>query len=373
MINLLLGAPGGGKSYEAVVYHVLPALQAGRKVITNLPIQIDEVAALDPTFVPLLDIRTESLGAVPDGDLPARAFSRVEDYGDKWRHPDTGAGPLYVIDECHIPLPLIGTPKDIEHWYSLHRHESADVLLITQSYGKINKAIRDLVQVVYRVRKNVAFGSQSSYTRKVQDGLRGDVVNTAVRTYKARYFKFYKSHTRGGGAELASQDIRPFWTRWPVLLFGFLVAFLIGYTLMVDLDNPMAPKKPKQAAQVSPVTEKTLHGPIHPVSARSDPPSTPVPAGPSRPEPFDGFGLHLGGEVQWGNNPRTIYVVVSKGQQLVTVMQMADLQRVGYVWDEYGPCAGVLSWHGKPRTIVCDPPQPGTPGATAPPVTVPVL
>ncbi|EPW3551744.1 zonular occludens toxin domain-containing protein, partial [Pseudomonas aeruginosa] len=36
MINLILGQPGGGKSHEAVVYHVVPALNQGRKVITNL-------------------------------------------------------------------------------------------------------------------------------------------------------------------------------------------------------------------------------------------------------------------------------------------------------------------------------------------------
>lgn len=366
MINLLLGAPGGGKSYEAVVYHILPALQGGRKVVTNLPLQVDEISALDPTYRALLDIRTESVGQVPDGDLPARAFSRVEDYGDKWRHPDTGAGPLYVIDECHIPLPLIGTPKDVEHWYSLHRHESADVLLITQSYGKINKAIRDLVQIVYRVRKNVAFGSQNSYTRKVQDGLRGDVVNTAIRTYKPQYFKFYKSHTRGGGAELGAKDIKPFWLRWPVLAFGAMVLFVIGYTAMADLGNPMAPKKPVQATSVSPDQKKSLDGPIQPVSL-------PVQPTPQRAEPFDGFGLHLVGDITWGNNPRTIYVMVTKSGALVTVLHMSDLQQVGYEWHEYGPCAGVLTWHGRDRTLVCDPPNPSLPSAAQSAVPVPVL
>ncbi|MBI5918423.1 MAG: hypothetical protein HY849_03485 [Nitrosomonadales bacterium] len=43
MINLLLGPPGGGKSYEATVYHVLPALAKGRKIITNLPLDLDRI------------------------------------------------------------------------------------------------------------------------------------------------------------------------------------------------------------------------------------------------------------------------------------------------------------------------------------------
>ncbi|MBV1843592.1 zonular occludens toxin domain-containing protein, partial [Photobacterium ganghwense] len=41
MINLIVGRPGGGKSYEAVVFHIIPAIQNGRKVVTNLPLNID--------------------------------------------------------------------------------------------------------------------------------------------------------------------------------------------------------------------------------------------------------------------------------------------------------------------------------------------
>ncbi|MGB6097665.1 MAG: zonular occludens toxin domain-containing protein [Comamonas thiooxydans] len=58
MINGLEGIPGSGKSYEAVAYHVLPALQAGRKVITNLPLNIDALAAIDPTYRDLVEVRT---------------------------------------------------------------------------------------------------------------------------------------------------------------------------------------------------------------------------------------------------------------------------------------------------------------------------
>ncbi|WP_431978288.1 zonular occludens toxin domain-containing protein [Pseudomonas aeruginosa] len=100
-----------------------------------------------------------------------------------------------MIDECHLSIPLRGTPVPVEEWYSLHRHELADVLLITQSYGKINRAIRDLVQVVYRCKKATAFGTNDRYIRKVQDGLRGEVVNTSIREYQKQFYGFWKSHT----------------------------------------------------------------------------------------------------------------------------------------------------------------------------------
>lgn len=36
MIVFHEGLPGSGKSYEACVYHILPALKSGRRVVTNI-------------------------------------------------------------------------------------------------------------------------------------------------------------------------------------------------------------------------------------------------------------------------------------------------------------------------------------------------
>ncbi len=78
MINILIGPPGGGKSYEAVVHHVLPALANGRKVITNLPLQMNRIAAIDASFVPLIEIRMKTLASKPvvDWDKAERLHSR---------------------------------------------------------------------------------------------------------------------------------------------------------------------------------------------------------------------------------------------------------------------------------------------------------
>jgi zona occludens toxin len=40
-VNTLLGVPGSGKSYEAVAFHIIPALEDGRKVVTNLPLNLE--------------------------------------------------------------------------------------------------------------------------------------------------------------------------------------------------------------------------------------------------------------------------------------------------------------------------------------------
>lgn len=242
MYNLLIGPPGGGKSYEAVVYHVLPTLESGRKVITNLPLNVAEFAKIDARFPSLIELRTK-----PKGQSSPHVFGNIEDYGDDWRHPETGQGPLYAIDECHKPLRRGRTLIAVEEWYAEHRHEGADVLLMTQSYGKVSKDITDSAQVVYRVKKMTAFGDDTRYIRKVQDGVRGDVLSTSERTYESRYFRLYKSHTRSVAAvlEADARDISPAFKKWlragyAVIGLGTAALAFKGYAAFTSDEEPKA-------------------------------------------------------------------------------------------------------------------------------------
>lgn len=51
------GIPGSGKSYEAVAFHILPALKNGRKVITNLPLEIEQIRIINPDWVNHIEVR----------------------------------------------------------------------------------------------------------------------------------------------------------------------------------------------------------------------------------------------------------------------------------------------------------------------------
>jgi len=378
MINLLIGQPGGGKSYEATVYHVIKALNLGRKVITNLPLNLDRFDQLG-FDTSLIEIRTKTLGQppqqVPGTKDPAmfmrfmrnigpefldRPFANPEDYGDTWRHPDNGSGPLYVIDECHLCLPRGATRRDVEEWYSLHRHESADVLLITQSYGKVSKSIIDLVQVCYRVKKATAFGREDKYIRKVQDGVRGEVVNTSIREYQSKYFGLYKSHTRGGGSELAAQDIVPIWMRWPFI--GAAVSFVLAFAIFgfggVSL-NPLKNGMAKEAEKPQPVrVVETVNGVVVSDTAKpqeQDETTTVVhTSSDGPPEPFAGRGFHVVGSVK-GATLRHLFAVSQNGQ-IVSTLQTAELIELGYVIDQATPCAVRIAWNGAARWVICDTP-----------------
>jgi zona occludens toxin len=357
MINFLLGRPGGGKSYEAVVYHVIPALEKGRKVITNLPLDLARFSEIDATWPALIELRTMGKDAV-------RPFSLPQHYGDPWRHPDDGSGPFYVIDECHLAMPAGGTVREVEEWYSLHRHESADVLLITQSYGKVSKSIRELCQVSYWVSKNTALGMAWSYTRKVRDGLRGEFVNEGQRYYKKRYFALYKSHTRGGGAELGASDMKPIWQHWSFK--GAALALLVVAYLFVSgkVHVPWS----RQSREAAPVAAGSK--PPAKVTVQNQPgrqpgaPKLAAQAGASKsdPEPYADRGLHIAGRLRMGGRDRLV-VVVSQNGQLVTVTDSDALKRAGYAVEVLDDCVAQVRYGGRTRALICDAPQigPGLP------------
>lgn len=386
MINLLLGASGGGKSYEAVRYHILPALEQGRKVITNLPLNIEAFAQIDATYRNLIIKRTKPQTIqgnwTPTEENPAflmfsseefnqqpkegsRSFGGVWDYWfDDSLKNETGQGPLFVIDECQLPLPYKSTDRSVEEWYSLHRHFNVDVLLITQSYGKISQAIRDNVQIVYRVRKNIALGSTKSYTRKVQDGLRGEVVNTSVRQYDSKIFPLYKSHTQGQAAqEFNASDIVPLWKRWPFI--GAALAFTLFAVVVYngDFHNPM-----KKANEISAKSKDTFaHKPQTTSSNTHSGPTggggpplaggTSTEQGPEGDDLLEGRGLHIAMHIKSDTGKEKWWFMLShNGQGTGVLIPLEDLKQAGYTWRPYGECLGKLTGQGVTRSIACDTP-----------------
>lgn len=370
MINLMIGAPGGGKSYEAVVFHVLPALKKGRKVITNLPLVVEKFGEIDPSYPDLLELRRETKAVRKPGPKPFRAFAfaHIEDYQDKWRHPETGSGPLYVIDEAHECLPRTGTPEDVRIWYAMARHESVDVLLLTQSYRKVDRDVYELAQLVYRVRKAVALGSSNKYIKKVQDGVKGAVVNETIREYKAQYFGLYKSHTRGGGAEMGAEDVKPFWRHWSVIGAGlaFVVGLgVLGYGLsgyVGDKPKPQAkaPAAPAAApakvepTQVQPSTVgqglKHAGEVVAPMGGVSQG-SRVMTAGP-----YAGLTIHVLGRVTSGK--RWVYLMMSSvnGQPLKTFAH-TELEEAGYVVEQVSGDVARVKYDGQAVYVLSDAPQ----------------
>ena len=108
-LNIIVGRPGSGKSYESVVYHVIPALKEGRKVVTNLPLNLEHFKQVfGDDVLELIDIREDRFDKA-NGVI--KSLSRPEDFTQEEWQNEKGQGPLFVIDECDFQFPKTGRGK----------------------------------------------------------------------------------------------------------------------------------------------------------------------------------------------------------------------------------------------------------------------
>lgn len=391
MINGLEGIPGSGKSYEAVAFHVLPTLQQGRKIVTNLPLLVDMFAAMDPSYRDLIELRhkpgkvlgrwdADAVDAQGNGNafqvLPdfaqepasdATAFGTVWCYYSTWKHPETGQGPLFIIDECHVALPTIGSSKEVVEWFKLHRHFNADVLLMTQSFRDINQPIARLMAMLVICRKADILGHADHYIRKVKAGYRGAVISTEERKYNPAFFGLYRSHTQGNSvAESMARDVSPLLVKVKRFTWGFWIFTAIVIAWMFW---PSGEKKEKQkpATPVPAVVRTTAQasqlqapgegqgGPFKPAIRAAPEQLQPAQSEDAIPEPYASKSLHLVGRIAMGG--KTLYMfVVSDAGRTIASLDHRDLIAAGYAWEPLTDCAGTLRWGKKVKAITCDAP-----------------
>ena len=373
MINGLEGIPGSGKSYEAVVYHVLPALQKGRLVITNLPLLVEMFAAVNPDYRELIELRTRTQpirgtwdaervdekgngnafelfedGHTEKPEVKVSLFGHVWDYWSEWKHPKTGQGPLFIIDECHVGMPKLGTDPQVVEWYKLHRHFNADVLLGTQNFRDMNSSIAGLLAILIKVRKADILGKADHYIRKTHGGYRGGVVSTEERKYKPEFFKFYKSHTQGNSvAESAAQDVSPFIVKfnrfkWGVFVLG-AVAVVWAFWPQSDKPKPAVARPPAaslvRTSSAGQGVAKVVSDPVSAVTGVIGKQVSDQPVGINEfPEPYGLKGLHVMGQITMRG--KTIYVLaVSQNGAQITTVTSSELEAIGYKWKALTDCA----------------------------------
>ncbi len=371
MINMLIGSGGGGKSYEAVAFHLLPALISGRMVITNLPVNKELICHIEPLALSLLVL------VEPTHDNP-RPFSTLSDYGNPWRHPETGEGPLYIIDECHKALPRGGlgrrtADQDVLEWFAEIRHERADALLLTQSIGKVHNDITDNIHLQYRVRKNLAMGSSTTYVRKVIDGARGETMNTTIRKYKPVYFKLYTSHTKSDteGQEAKAQDVRPIWMHWSAIGAASCFVFFI-YALFTGMLNPFPdtakaaqveqPKKTVVKRQVPQTKQQSVSAlsKEQPLTAEQIAKQKQIEQAEldSKNHPLHRLTLHIAGSITRESDHDSIYAfdAAQNGQPVFTVNDR-ELLKMGYQLEKISPCMVRIKYGQWQDWITCDSPR----------------
>ena len=217
-VTAYTGLPGSGKSYGAVVNQIVPALEADRRVVTNIP--LNREALREVTLKgEIVRLPYEKIAQEPH---------LIDEYATN--------GCVLVMDEVWRLWPsgekTNRIPEPFKALIAEHRHRvdsqgrAMQIVLVTQDLSDIAVFARNKVEQTFHHTKLSKVGARGSYRVDVYHGpVTGAVPSVEKRIrdiygkYEPKYFKLYNSHTMSdaqqSGADEKSLDGRAtVWGRW---------------------------------------------------------------------------------------------------------------------------------------------------------------
>lgn len=379
MINAVVGRPRAGKSYESVIFHILPSAKDGRKVVTNIPVNLERVAQYygQETADNIRIVKTEfnDYGSV-------RPFSIPEDFTRfVWKN-EKGQGVLFVIDEAHLSLGS-DAKKPVLEYLSLHGHYGHDIIIVTQSPKKLHRDLKDMIEVCWRCVKKSAFGDNEHYIKKTYHGVAArneDFIHEEEREYQKQYFGFYQSHTQSTSpvTEAESKDIAASMFPRKKLVIGMVV---LGVLISIYAGKRMLTGSEVEAAEVVEVVEVKTEA-VQSVAPVLDSPtvptleeSTPVVGTSYSSEvertdttrkstksfhPFYKVSLHIDSVAEFTLKQyliKEVYFVAAQNGQAMFTISSRDLRLAGYDVSVYGDCAVLITYGDYEDWLTCDSPK----------------
>lgn len=383
MINAIVGRPRSGKSYEAVRYHIIPAiLKDKRLVVTNIPVNVEYISKIHgeevAELVVVIDGRFSAYGEV-------RPFAHEKDFlqYDDWKN-DKGQGPLFIVDEMHLSAGRNARPALLEY-FSMHGHYGHDIICLTQNARKLNRDLKDMIEIVWRTTKMSAFGDDDSYLQKTHHGVDNlrDAVHTEERRYDPEWFPYYKSHTQTQKSviEAVASDVKgainPY-SKWSkrLIVVGGIFACWSFYNMMFEgktesLEEPGSHISVTVADDLPPPeTELEAHLRKAPAGDPSVTAKTPddnktrnetelekIKRRSKEYHPFNKVQLHMGGQYHdYGQGDSEVFFSASSNGQRLFSLGLKDLYLAGYEVQVLGDCLVKLTYYDYQEFITCDVP-----------------
>ena len=193
MIETYYGKIGDGKTYHVMLRSILPALRAGRRLYTNVDgLQLDLIAdhiGVERGSLMVSQWRTAK-------EIREAMTLDVDDVDGRSLKIDRKS--LCVIDEAQLvwdAREFKKTGKDSNTFFEMHRHFGLDIVLVTQSPARMDKAIRELSGMFYQV-KNMGFLSKflgGQYMVNARQKINDPIVYSDRGSFKPDVFRLYRS------------------------------------------------------------------------------------------------------------------------------------------------------------------------------------
>lgn len=220
------GLPGSGKSYEALISHIIPSIAKGRKVFAR-------INGLNYKKIAELTDKTEE-------EVRGLLFEVSEEQVlDIHQHVENDS--MVILDELQNFFPAgRGKLSDgITKFVTEHRHRGLDIVAMGQSIADVHNLWRRRTQRKIQFLKLDMVGMAGKYKWTAFQGAlnaKGDVTFTKIksgtRNYEAKYFGSYASHQADteNTDNLADDRLNIFKAKaFTVYLPAFLV--LVGFAI----------------------------------------------------------------------------------------------------------------------------------------------
>lgn len=248
-INTYTGLMGSGKSYECVSSVIVPAVKAGRRVVTNVDgINSDAIRAYcHKKFGIAMEELGEVVHCTNDDVLKATFLPHGQEVETFCK-----SGDIICIDEAWR---FWGTDCKLlpEHkiFFREHRHfvhpetkVSCDLVLMVQDIGDLHRTLRVVVELTFRTTKIKTLGWQKTYRVEMWEGYKLTAkgrVSVQNKRYDPVIFPLYSSYSGGTGKELqvdSRQNVLRNPKLWVVALGVLLMGSVSLYTVLQFFNSP---------------------------------------------------------------------------------------------------------------------------------------
>ena len=344
-INAYVGLPRSGKSHSAVEFVILPGLEKGRRIWTNIPLNAELLEQEYPGKV--TQFKTQDVIDEP-----------------KWFQEVFEKGATIIIDECWRLWPSGTTAKQAREgdksFLAEHGHMVGEdgfvteVVLVTQDLAQIANFARSLVEFTYRSVKLSAVGADKSYRIDVYQGsVTGPQPPKSQRTrqmfskYKPEVYRYYTSQTMSDtgqhGDELATDDRSNIFNS-KLITRGYPLAFVVLLVIVFYGFNAVRSKYMTSEEQPQPIAQESKVPPV--------PQPRPKPKHRHFYEGMDAYIAFNMGVTGWVD-----YRIGFRNKEKHVVLDTDQLGKMGYRVVGFDPCFVQLVGHGATVNVFCEPPE----------------
>ncbi|MCD9125855.1 zonular occludens toxin domain-containing protein [Luteimonas fraxinea] len=259
------GLPRSGKSYEAVLFHIVPALRAKRHVYVRVNGVGEQLANMAAYLGETEETLRELVHVMGDQEVVDWLVCDTNNDGSMV-FPHIQQGALVVVDEAqeYWPTGRANLPERAAKFFSKHGHASLDIVLQTQDVKDLHRLVVRRIAKKNTYTKLDSLGADTKYSVRffVATGTgKFESMGSETRTYDPVVWGLYHGVQPGvDDNPVYKSNSRTLWktVKWPAIFMvlalvvgiGFLARFFMGGGAPKDPEPVVEEAAPVSSPQV---------------------------------------------------------------------------------------------------------------------------